>query len=131
VSVRLIVSQRLCITDFTPAISTSFDTNPLKNHTPFKTPEKMLTAITMKSLLFLLVLSLPLFFVEATPTPKIPTKVSCASKASFGGVPRRAFTTRCGAVLVADSQEELEAILINANGALVVVDHWARYVKGM
>ena len=87
----------------------------------------------MKSLLFLIVLSLNLCFIGATPTPRIPTKMSsqtCARKMSFGGVPRRAFTARGGEVLVAESEDDMQNILLRANGALVVVDYWARYVKG-
>jgi D-aminopeptidase len=49
---------------------------------------------------------------------------------SFGGVPRRAFTARGGEVLVAESEDDMQNILLRANGALVVVDYWARYVKG-
>jgi hypothetical protein len=83
----------------------------------------------MKSspLLALFALLLPLLTM-ATPTPQISTKTatsSCASKTSFGGVPKRAFTVRGGEVLIANSKEEMEAILIKANGALVVIDHWA------
>ena len=104
------------------------------------------TETIMKSqslLLSLLVLLLSHAVTKATPTPKIvaSSKTTTASSlsasgkttnnlsASFGGVPsfkRCAFTVRGGEVLVADTQADLEAILINANGALVVVDHWAR-----
>lgn len=99
------------------------------HHSPSAIQKILTKEITMKSLLFLILLSLTLCFIEATPTPKIPTKTlsqSCASKMSFGGVPRRAFTTRGGEVLVAESGDDLERILIQANGALVVVDYWAR-----
>lgn len=98
-----------------------------------------------QSLLSLLVFLLSHAVAKATPTPKIvasskttTASLSSSSKttpnlsASFGGVPsfkRCAFTVRGGEVLVADTQADLEAILINANGALVVVDHWARCVS--
>lgn len=99
-----------------------------------------------QSLLSLLVFLLSHAVAKATPTPKIvassktttASSLSASSKtttnlsASFGGVPsfkRCAFTVRGGEVLVADTQADLEAILINANGALVVVDHWARCVS--
>jgi hypothetical protein len=91
-------------------------------------------------LLSLLVLLFSHVLIEATPTPKImassKTTTACktanTASASFGGVPsfnRCALTVRGGEVLVADTQADLDAILINANGALVVVDHWARYVS--
>lgn len=97
-------------------------------------------------LLSLLVLIFSHVVIEATPTPKImassettrslslfaSSKTANTASASFGGVPgfaRCALTVRGGEVLVADTQADLDAILINANGALVVVDHWARYVS--
>jgi len=70
--------------------------------------------------------------VGATPTPLVTTKV-CTTKtcpsSPFGGMPnvaKRAFAVRGGEVLEAATPQEMEAILIRANGALVVVDHWAR-----
>ena len=91
-------------------------------------------------LLSLLVLLFAHVVIEATPTPKImassKTTTACTTantaSTSFGGVPsfnRCALAVRGGEVLVADTQADLDTILINANGALVVVDHWARYVS--
>ena len=66
------------------------------------------------------------------PIESIHSLSQGVASASFGGVPsfnRCALAVRGGEVLVADTQADLDAILINANGALVVVDHWARYVS--
>lgn len=85
--------------------------------------------------LFALFLSF-LASVEATPTPQLATKAcgaaSCPAAAvpqkitsAFGGMPKRAFTVRGGEVLEANTQEEMDSILIRSAGSLVVVDHWA------
>jgi hypothetical protein len=83
------------------------------------------------SLLLAALLCTNAFVVDATPTPQIAkacTTKSCpaVNKASFGGVPKRAFTVRGGEVFEAHSMEEMEAILIKSPGTLVVIDHWAR-----
>ena len=93
------------------------------------------------SLLSLVLLLLSTVGIEATPTPRIMASshstttaknyenMAATTTASFGGVPsfkRCAFSMRGGEVLIADTQEDLDTILINANGALVVIDHWAR-----
>jgi hypothetical protein len=85
----------------------------------------------MKNSLLLAALLCTFAVVDATPTPQITkacTTKSCPAvhKASFGGVPKRAFTVRGGEVFEANSMEEMEAILIKSPGTLVVIDHWAR-----
>jgi hypothetical protein len=44
---------------------------------------------------------------------------------SMSGIHQYIFTVRGGEVIVADTPEDMDSILINANGALVVVDFWA------
>jgi thioredoxin 1 len=65
--------------------------------------------------------------VGGTPMPQRPHKVSTCPSAARFGVPKRAIQVRGGDVLEAATPEEMEAILIKANGNLVVIDHWAAW----
>jgi hypothetical protein len=83
----------------------------------------------------LLVLLLLLTFirgVDSVQKPRIatrgckPNRVSDAAAAmSYGGIHRYVCSVRGGEVLVADTPDELDAILINSFGALVVIDFGA------